>query len=154
MISDTNAHKASSSGAGIQFLPRIQPSLLDFSSPKISYSVFLFLSLLEMGPFACQYKYSDILPRKTLLFCPAVRGRHSILIDLSPGVCPLYNPFCQLANLFPGFVPSPFPHPPADAGDRRCQSNSWVGKIPWRMKWQPTPEFLPGELHGQRSLAG
>ena len=30
----------------------------------------------------------------------------------------------------------------------------WVGKIPWRGKWQPTPLFLPGESHGQRSLAG
>ena len=32
--------------------------------------------------------------------------------------------------------------------------SSWVGKIPWRRKWQPTPVFLPGESHGQRSLAG
>ena len=24
----------------------------------------------------------------------------------------------------------------------------------WRRKWQPTPVFLPGESHGQRSLAG
>ena len=30
----------------------------------------------------------------------------------------------------------------------------WVGKIPWRKKWQPIPVFLPGELHGQRSLLG
>jgi len=29
----------------------------------------------------------------------------------------------------------------------------WVGKIPWRRAWQPTPVFLPGESHGQRSLA-
>ena len=29
-----------------------------------------------------------------------------------------------------------------------------VGKIPWRKKWQPSPVFLPGESHGQRSLAG
>ena len=29
-----------------------------------------------------------------------------------------------------------------------------VGKIPWRRAWQPTPVFLPGESHGQRSLAG
>ena len=29
----------------------------------------------------------------------------------------------------------------------------WVGKIPWRRAWQPTPVFLPGETHGQRSLA-
>ena len=29
-----------------------------------------------------------------------------------------------------------------------------VGKIPWRRGWQPTPVFLPGGSHGQRSLAG
>ena len=28
------------------------------------------------------------------------------------------------------------------------------GRFPWRWKWQPTPVFLPGESHGQRSLAG
>ena len=28
------------------------------------------------------------------------------------------------------------------------------GKIPWKREWQPTPIFLPGEFHGQRSLAG
>ena len=28
--------------------------------------------------------------------------------------------------------------------------NPWVGKILWRRKWQPTPAFLPGKLHGQR----
>ena len=32
--------------------------------------------------------------------------------------------------------------------------NPWVGKIPWRRAWQPTPVLLPGEAHGQRSLAG
>ena len=31
-------------------------------------------------------------------------------------------------------------------------SNTWVGKIPWRRKWQSTPVFLPGESHKQRSL--
>ena len=31
---------------------------------------------------------------------------------------------------------------------------SWVRKIPWRRKWQPTPVFLPGKSHGQRSLVG
>ena len=28
----------------------------------------------------------------------------------------------------------------------------WVGKIPWRRKWQPIPVFLPGKSHGQRNL--
>ena len=37
---------------------------------------------------------------------------------------------------------------------RRPRFYSWVGKIPWRRKWQPTPVFLPGESHGQRSLVG
>ena len=32
--------------------------------------------------------------------------------------------------------------------------DSWVGNIPWRRKWQPTPVFLPGESHGQRNLMG
>ena len=32
--------------------------------------------------------------------------------------------------------------------------NPWVRKIPWRKKWQPTPVFLPGKSHGQRSLPG
>ena len=31
---------------------------------------------------------------------------------------------------------------------------SLVGKIPWRRECQPTPIFLPGQIHGQRSLAG
>ena len=29
-----------------------------------------------------------------------------------------------------------------------------IMKYNWRKKWQPTPVFLPGESHGQRSLAG
>ena len=32
---------------------------------------------------------------------------------------------------------------------RRCKRgrfNTWVGKIPWRWKWQPTPIFLPGKI--------
>ena len=37
---------------------------------------------------------------------------------------------------------------------RRCRFDPWVGKIPWRGKWQPIPVFFPGESHGQRSLAG
>ena len=36
----------------------------------------------------------------------------------------------------------------------RHRFDSWVGKIPWRREWLLTPVFLPGEFHGQRSLAG
>ena len=37
---------------------------------------------------------------------------------------------------------------------KRCYFDPWIGKIPWRRAWQPTPVFLPGESHGQRSLVG
>ena len=30
----------------------------------------------------------------------------------------------------------------------------WVGKIPWRRKWQSTPVLFPVKSHGQRSLVG
>ena len=36
---------------------------------------------------------------------------------------------------------------------RRSRFHPWAGKIPWRRKWPPTPVFLPGESHEQRSLA-
>ena len=36
----------------------------------------------------------------------------------------------------------------------RCGCDPWVGKIPWRRKWKPTPVFLPRKSCGQRSLAG
>ena len=37
---------------------------------------------------------------------------------------------------------------------KRCRFDPWVGKIPWRRKWQPTPVLLPGESHGRSNLVG
>ena len=46
-------------------------------------------------------------------------------------------------------------NPPVKAGRRkRYRFDPWVRKIPWRRAQQPTPVLLPGESHGQRSLAG
>ena len=42
--------------------------------------------------------------------------------------------------------------PPANAGDAGLNPGS--GRSPWRRKWQPTPVFLPGKAHGQKSLVG
>ena len=36
----------------------------------------------------------------------------------------------------------------------RVGFSPWVGMMPWRRKWQPTLEFLPGKAHEQRSMAG
>ena len=49
--------------------------------------------------------------------------------------------------VFPGG--SVVKNPPANAGD-----TGDVSSTPWRREWQPTPVFLPGESHGQRSLVG
>ena len=37
---------------------------------------------------------------------------------------------------------------------KRCEFNPRIWKIPCRRAWQPPPVLLPGESHGQRSLAG
>ena len=37
---------------------------------------------------------------------------------------------------------------------KRHRFNPWVGKLPWRRAWHPTPVPLPGKSHGQRSLVG
>ena len=37
---------------------------------------------------------------------------------------------------------------------RRLRFDPWVGKIPWRREWQPTPIFLTGEIHGKRRQVG
>ena len=37
---------------------------------------------------------------------------------------------------------------------RRLSFHPWIGKIPWRREWLPTPVFVPGEFHRQRRLAG
>jgi len=42
----------------------------------------------------------------------------------------------------------------SNAGEMRHGFDPCGGKIPWRRAWQPTLVFLPGESHGQRSLAG
>ena len=59
-----------------------------------------------------------------------------------------------LGTLVCGF--SVVKNPPANAGGVGSipGSDSWVRKIPWRRARQPTPAFLPGKSHGQRSLAG
>ena len=44
---------------------------------------------------------------------------------------------------------------PVNAGRcKRLGLDPYIGKIAWRRAWQPTPAFLPGESHGQRSLVG
>ena len=62
------------------------------------------------------------------------------------------HPYYLFILGFPGG--SMIKNSPANAGDKKHRLDPWVGNIPWRRKWQPTPVFLPGKSHGQRSLVG
>jgi len=53
---------------------------------------------------------------------------------------------------FPGG--SAVKNPPAMQVHPWVRKIPWVRKMPWRRAWQPTPVFLPGKSHGQRSLVG
>ena len=63
---------------------------------------------------------------------------------LGPGI--LAPIFCCISSPGGSVVSSLFVRHPGP--------NPRVGKIPWRMKWQPTLVFLPGKSDGQRCLAG
>ena len=93
-----------------------------------------------------------------MLYNAVLVVQHESVLSIYTCVCvckPLYVYACVCGG-WGGF--------PGDASGREpsCQCkrhkrrgfNPWVGKIPWRREWQPTPVFLPEESHGQRSLAG
>ena len=46
----------------------------------------------------------------------------------------------------------------SDSKESACNEETWFWSLDWeeplKRAWQPTPVFLPGEPHGQRSLAG
>ena len=88
---------------------------------------------------------------------------HAALESLALVISSINWPHCQLPGtsfISAHRVPWGFPvtlavnNLPAHVGDRRDRFDPWARKIPWRSAWQPTPVFLPGESHGQRSLAG
>ena len=84
--------------------------------------------------------------------CPYLKIRHSS----KPCLCRLYETNSILSPLvliiiqgFPGGSDGKWA-----MQCRRPRFDPWVGKIPWRQKWQPTPVLLPGKFHGQRSIVG
>ena len=82
---------------------------------------------------------------------PVLSHENSYLLDDLDHICQKLEEICLLVGL------------PSGTSDKEpaCQCrrlkrhrfDSWVGKIPWRRAWQPSPVLLPGESHGQRSLA-
>ena len=65
-------------------------------------------------------------------------------IRITPGSFLQRKPCMRLGGGFPIHLPC--------SRYSRHRFRPWVWKIPWRRKYQPTPIFLPGKSHGQRSL--
>ena len=101
-----------------------------------------------------------------------------LLLPSKYGIDPLAEKVCSCSFIF-HFLPHPCPRQPlrchknfvffrillkwnhivhrgkeSTCQCRRCGFHPYIRKILWRRKGQPTPVFLPGTSHGQRSLAG
>ena len=77
------------------------------------------------------------------------------LCDFCQVVSSLYAWISSLVKWWQGFLGgSVVKNLPTMQETQKLRFNPWVGKIPWRRNWQPTPEFLPGKSHGQRSPVG
>ena len=83
--------------------------------------------------------------------------------NLGPGLISSHEkPFFSLCSpptnnpseIIPSFGASQVVLEEKNLPHKRCQFYPGAGKIPWKRAWPPTPIFLPGESHGQRSLVG
>ena len=117
-------------GCPLLLLPSIFPSVRAFSNES---------ALCNRWPKYWKFSFS-ISPS----------NEYSGLISFRMGWLDLFSEHLASAMGFPGG--SEVKASAWNAGDPGF--NPWVGKIPWRRKWQPTPVLLPGESHGGRSLIG
>ena len=88
------------------------------------------------------------------LLCPSdFPGKNTSCCLAAKSCLTLFNPmYCKVSGFLDGVNGK---EPSCQCRrHKRFRPNPWVGKIPWRRAWQPTPVFLPGESHGQRSLVG
>ena len=114
------------------------PKVYSFSSPPVSEE---HGSSEEARGWACYYLYWGLGERPWEHawddHCITTDCGHVSSFTLSQGAFVVKNPpTCQCRRV------------------RRLGFYPWVQKIPWRRARRPSPVFLPGESHGQRSLAG
>ena len=91
-------------------------------------SIFLF----HWRPYICFFKTATLFA----IYSSGILSKSMIVVGESQVVQLVKNPPAQFKRF------------------KRHGFNPWVGKIPWRRKWQPTPVFLSGKSCGQRSLVG
>ena len=106
----------------------------------------LLLPGLRANCLVCLIRFSLTWPKPTLRLCSPCY--HLSLIFQQTLIT-------TITGLWASQVALVVKEPACQCGrHKRLRFDSWVGKIPWRWKWQPTLVFLPGEWHGQRSLVG
>ena len=102
---------------------------------------------------------NGLLHGRQILYCLSHRGSPMYFITISQSIKVFWRYFnifhlcvstCECFGLSRWWLVVKNP----SANVKRCRLDPWVRKIPWRRAWQPSPGFLPGESHGQRSLAG
>ena len=95
----------------------------------------------------CHFVFGWVSAPATVCSCHAVTSASCSRAAASPCPC-----FIWSVHLF-GVVPGG-----SDGKKLSAIQESQVGSLgwenPWKRKWQPTPEFLPGKSHEQRRLAG
>ena len=98
---------------------------------------------------------SSLWPPTTacMVWAPLCALSHFILIGAALNIC-TQSPILEMGKLRLGASQmAPVVKNPIQE-TQKTPVQSQVRKIPWRRKRQPTPVFLPGESHGQRSLVG
>ena len=100
-----------------------------------------------LPPWARELQERPQASRNTRRDPAHVRG----LLRHYPQRHPSTNPVSQVRKGFPGGTRGKEPAYQCRRR-KRCGFDPWVGKIPWKRAWKPTPVFLPGKSRGQRSL--
>ena len=140
------------------YITTLTPSLSHFPSPpSLQYHVRISTVFYEMSSLSLNWKfYKDRSFFTNLLLlsfqCPLHNCCTVVQIKHWTNCMGIKNVFhFILINLcFPGGSVSGKEPAYKCRRHKRCLFNPWVGRIPWRRQWQPTPLFLPAESHGHR----
>ena len=104
---------------------------------------------------------SPRMPSNTVLVSgPAVGAAQILIWPYSCVFLPPMSTAIRTNVFFCGSSQCPFSFP-GGSGDKsislqcsRHEFDPWVGKIPWRRKWKPTPVLMAEKFHGWRTLVG
>ena len=124
------------------------PLLFFPSSSSSSFLSSSLLPLLEYKPLV-HHEVKVLLPQRWKQ--AVAHWSHLLFIELMDA--PFYREK-RVRLTYSGSIPDASDKKKIYLQCRRPRFNPWVRKVSWRRKWLPTPVFLPGEFHGEKSLVG